>query len=42
MRAYSPLLVVLASIWGASYLFIKVAVEDMLRLQGSRRSREAV
>ena len=29
MRAYWPLLVLLASIWGASYLFIKVAVEDL-------------
>ena len=29
MRAYWQLLVVLASIWGASYLFIKVAVEDI-------------
>ena len=29
MRAYWPLLVLLASIWGASYLFIKVAVDDI-------------
>jgi drug/metabolite transporter (DMT)-like permease len=29
VRAYWPLLVLLASIWGASYLFIKVAVEDI-------------
>jgi drug/metabolite transporter (DMT)-like permease len=27
-RAYAPLLLLLAAIWGASYLFIKVAVED--------------
>jgi drug/metabolite transporter (DMT)-like permease len=27
-RAYTPLLLVLASIWGASYLFIKVGVRD--------------
>jgi drug/metabolite transporter (DMT)-like permease len=29
VRAYWPLLLLLASIWGASYLFIKVAVEDI-------------
>jgi drug/metabolite transporter (DMT)-like permease len=29
MRGYWPLLLLLASIWGASYLFIKVAVEDI-------------
>jgi drug/metabolite transporter (DMT)-like permease len=29
VRAYWPLLVLLASIWGASYLFIKVAVDDI-------------
>ena len=29
MRAYWPLLLLLASIWGASYLLIKVAVEDL-------------
>jgi drug/metabolite transporter (DMT)-like permease len=29
VRSYWPLLVSLASIWGASYLFIKVAVEDL-------------
>ena len=29
MRSYWPLLFLLASIWGASYLFIKVAVEDI-------------
>jgi drug/metabolite transporter (DMT)-like permease len=28
-RAYWPLLTLLAAIWGASYLFIKVAVEDV-------------
>jgi drug/metabolite transporter (DMT)-like permease len=28
-RGYVPLLLLLASLWGASYLFIKVAVEDM-------------
>jgi drug/metabolite transporter (DMT)-like permease len=28
-RAYVPLLLVLAAIWGASYLFIKVAVRDL-------------
>jgi drug/metabolite transporter (DMT)-like permease len=28
-RAYWPLLLLLAAIWGASYLFIKVAVEDV-------------
>ena len=28
MRGYWPLLLLLASIWGASYLFIKIAVED--------------
>jgi drug/metabolite transporter (DMT)-like permease len=29
MRGYWPLVLLLASIWGASYLFIKVAVEDI-------------
>ena len=29
VRGYWPLLLLLASIWGASYLFIKVAVEDI-------------
>jgi drug/metabolite transporter (DMT)-like permease len=29
VRSYWPLLLLLASIWGASYLFIKVAVEDI-------------
>ncbi|MGH3078335.1 MAG: DMT family transporter [Gaiellaceae bacterium] len=29
MRRYWPLILLLASIWGASYLFIKVAVEDI-------------
>jgi drug/metabolite transporter (DMT)-like permease len=29
MRGYWPLLIALASIWGASYLLIKVAVEDI-------------
>ena len=29
MRSYWPLILLLASIWGASYLFIKVAVEDV-------------
>src|SRR5438132_3085936 len=29
MRGYWPLLLLLASIWGASYLFIKLAVEDL-------------
>ena len=29
MRRYWPLLFLLAAIWGASYLFIKVAVEDV-------------
>ncbi|HEX4930218.1 MAG TPA: DMT family transporter [Gaiellaceae bacterium] len=29
MTRYWPLLLLLASMWGASYLFIKVAVEDM-------------
>jgi drug/metabolite transporter (DMT)-like permease len=29
VRSYWPLLFLLASIWGASYLFIKVAVEDI-------------
>ncbi len=29
MRSYWPLIVLLASMWGASYLFIKVAVEDI-------------
>jgi drug/metabolite transporter (DMT)-like permease len=28
-RAYLPLLLFLAAVWGASYLFIKVAVEDI-------------
>ncbi len=28
-RSYTPLLLVLAAIWGASYLFIKVAVRDL-------------
>jgi drug/metabolite transporter (DMT)-like permease len=28
-RSYGPLLLVLAAIWGASYLFIKVAVDDL-------------
>ncbi len=28
-RSYAPLLVALAAIWGASYLFIKVAVRDL-------------
>jgi drug/metabolite transporter (DMT)-like permease len=28
-RSYAPLLLVLAAIWGASYLFIKVAVRDL-------------
>ncbi len=27
-RSYAPLLLLLAAIWGASYLFIKVAVRD--------------
>ena len=30
MRRYWPLLVVLASLWGSSYLFIKVGVEGGL------------
>jgi drug/metabolite transporter (DMT)-like permease len=29
VRSYWPLLVLLASVWGASYLFIKVAVDDI-------------
>lgn len=29
MRSYWPTLVLLASMWGASYLFIKLAVEDL-------------
>jgi drug/metabolite transporter (DMT)-like permease len=29
LRGYLPLLVLLAAIWGSSYLFIKVAVEDI-------------
>jgi drug/metabolite transporter (DMT)-like permease len=29
MRGYWPLLIALASIWGASYLLVKVAVEDI-------------
>jgi drug/metabolite transporter (DMT)-like permease len=29
VKSYWPLLLLLASIWGASYLFIKVAVEDI-------------
>ena len=29
MNRYAPMLVLLAAIWGASYLFIKVAVEDV-------------
>jgi drug/metabolite transporter (DMT)-like permease len=29
MRSYWPLIVLLAAMWGASYLFIKVAVEDI-------------
>jgi drug/metabolite transporter (DMT)-like permease len=29
VRSYWPLMLLLASIWGASYLFIKVAVEDI-------------
>src|SRR3970282_1577160 len=29
MRGYCPLLFLLAAIWGASYLFIKVAGEDI-------------
>lgn len=28
-RSYWPLLLFLAAAWGASYLFIKVAVEDL-------------
>ncbi len=27
-RAYGPLLLLLAAVWGASYLFIKVGVRD--------------
>ena len=29
MRSYWPMLLLLAAMWGASYLFIKVAVEDI-------------
>jgi drug/metabolite transporter (DMT)-like permease len=29
MRSYWPLLLTLAAMWGASYLFIKLAVEDI-------------
>ena len=29
MSRYVPLLLLLSAIWGASYLFIKVAVEDV-------------
>lgn len=29
MRSYWPLILLLAAMWGASYLFIKVAVEDL-------------
>ncbi len=29
MRSYWPLIILLAAMWGASYLFIKVAVEDI-------------
>ena len=29
MNRYAPMLLLLAAIWGASYLFIKVAVEDI-------------
>ena len=29
MNRYGPMLLVLAAVWGASYLFIKVAVEDI-------------
>jgi len=29
MRAYWPSILLLASMWGASYLFIKLAVDDM-------------
>ena len=29
MRSYWPLILLLAAMWGASYLFIKVAVEDI-------------
>ncbi len=29
MNRYWPMLLLLASVWGASYLFIKVAVEDI-------------
>jgi drug/metabolite transporter (DMT)-like permease len=27
-RSYTPLILVLAAIWGASYLFIKVGIRD--------------
>ena len=29
MRGYWPLILLLAAMWGASYLFIKLAVEDI-------------
>ena len=29
MTRYWPMLILLAAIWGASYLFIKVALEDI-------------
>ena len=29
MRSYWPLILTLAAMWGASYLFIKVAVDDI-------------
>ena len=29
MNRYAPMLFLLAAVWGASYLFIKVAVEDI-------------
>jgi len=29
MRSYWPLLLTLAAMWGASYLFIKLAVDDI-------------
>ena len=29
VRGYVPLLAIVAAIWGASYLFIKVAVEEV-------------
>ena len=29
MNRYAPMLVLLAAIWGASYLFIKVAVDEI-------------